>query len=158
MYVVFDPLNVLLHHQSSLNIDACTPPQSCLETNFTTPTPTPSHNTRDVRWITSTIARVDGFPGVPTPSLFRIFAAAVAQPGHTGPDFAYPMHFICYSLQWHLRKHTSNNWQFLLNDSTGDEQPRIWAHLSTIHKYIYNIDIYTKAAMIYLLSTPHIWF
>ena len=38
-----------------LNIDACTPPQPCLQTPFPTPTPTPtptpSHNTRYISWI-----------------------------------------------------------------------------------------------------------
>ena len=45
------------------------------------------------------------------------------------PDFVLPMHFTCYSVQWHLRKLRSSNRQFLLNDSTGVEQwPRIWAN------------------------------
>ena len=36
--------------------------------------------------------------------------------GRAGPDFEYPTHFTRYSLQWGVRKLTSNNLQFLLND------------------------------------------
>ena len=63
----------------SRNIDTCTPPQThtayhSLHQHPPTSlhTPTPSHNTRDVRCI----GRVNGFPGVPTPSLWRMFVAA----------------------------------------------------------------------------------
>ena len=44
------------------------------------------------------------------------------------PNFVYPMHFTCCSVQWHLMNFRTKYSQFVLIDSTGDEVwSRIWA-------------------------------
>ena len=79
------------------------------------------------------------------------------QTGHADSNFVQPMHFTCYFLQWHLRTFTSNNLKNLLNDSTGDNSQEYRLILSTIRKYIYNSDVYTKVAVICPPSISHIY-
>ena len=79
------------------------------------------------------------------------------QPGLVAPNFVYtyafhPLFSAVASMEF------QDEIQMILNDSTGDEQqPRIRARFE-YYKYIYNIDVYTKVAMIHQLSIPHIRF
>ena len=69
---------------------------------------------------------MESLPGVRTPPHFALCLLLQLQTGLASPNFVYPMYFTRYSVQWRLRKFTLSNLQFLLNNSTENEQqPRI---------------------------------
>ena len=70
----------------------------------------------------------EGFTGVPTPPHFPVqLQWHQQQTGLSANNVVYPMHFTDYSLQWSLQNLRLSNFPFLLNDSKGNEQPRIQA-------------------------------
>ena len=78
----------------------------------------------------------EGFSGVYPPLHFALRLLLLPlQTLFASPDCVYHMHFTHYSVQWRLTKLQTKYSQFLLNDSTSDEQqPRIQVHFEFVSK------------------------